>query len=156
MLDVSDTPSGMIARLDASLAKDGEDCTLRRKEGSTLVEKDVTVRAAVRGLRSNELVGSANQIVPREWWQSGVQTTVHVALRERRGHEVNEALLSTGSGSLLTWSWYAVNGNPTVSEFGVKLREAWSALTLAAPDSRAYVVSVAAREARQWLLRPSK
>jgi hypothetical protein len=51
----------MIARLDASLAKRGEDCILRRKEGYPLVEKDVELRASVRGLRSNELVGSATQ-----------------------------------------------------------------------------------------------
>jgi hypothetical protein len=61
MLDLSDTPTGMIARLDASLAKHGEDCTLRRKEGSPLVEKDVMVRASVRGVRSNEIVGTVTQ-----------------------------------------------------------------------------------------------
>lgn len=61
MVDMSDTPAGIIARLDASLARRGEDCTLRRKEGSPLVDKDVTVRASVRGLRGDELVGTATQ-----------------------------------------------------------------------------------------------
>ena len=61
MLDLSDTPASMISRLDASLARHGEDCTLRRKEGSPLVEKDVTVRASVRGVRSNEIVGTVTQ-----------------------------------------------------------------------------------------------
>jgi hypothetical protein len=50
-----------IADLDAALARTGEDCTLRRKEGSPLVEKDVTVRASVRGLRGDEIVGTATQ-----------------------------------------------------------------------------------------------
>jgi len=34
---------------------------------------------------------------------------------------------------------------PDLVQHDVKLREAWSALMLAAPDSRAYVVSVAGR-----------
>jgi hypothetical protein len=55
------TPVQAVALLDKHLAKHGEDCTLRRKEGYPLVEKDVAVRASVRGLRSNELVGSATQ-----------------------------------------------------------------------------------------------
>jgi hypothetical protein len=55
------TPAAAIASLDAQLAEHGEDCILRRKEGSPLVEKDVTVRASVRGLRGDELVGTATQ-----------------------------------------------------------------------------------------------
>jgi hypothetical protein len=54
-------PSQLIADLDAALARTGEDCALRRKEGSPLVEKDVTVRASVRGVRSNEIVGTVTQ-----------------------------------------------------------------------------------------------
>lgn len=50
-----------VADLDAALARTGEDCILRRKEGSPLVEKDVTVRASVRGVRSNEIVGTVTQ-----------------------------------------------------------------------------------------------
>ncbi|MCG8272383.1 hypothetical protein MIC97_12820 [Aquamicrobium sp. NLF2-7] len=61
MADLSDSPSGMIARLDASLAKRGEDCTLRRKDGNPPTDKDVTVRASVRGLRGDEIVGTATQ-----------------------------------------------------------------------------------------------
>ena len=49
------------ADLDAALARTGEDCILRRKEGQPLTEKDVTVRASVRGLRGDEIVGTATQ-----------------------------------------------------------------------------------------------
>jgi hypothetical protein len=55
------TPAQLITDLDAALARTGEDCTLRRKEGSPLVEKDVTVRASVRGVRSSEVVGTVTQ-----------------------------------------------------------------------------------------------
>jgi len=55
------TPASAIASLDKQLAEHGEDCILRRKEGSPLVEKDVTVRASVRGLRSDDVVGTATQ-----------------------------------------------------------------------------------------------
>lgn len=61
MLDLSDTPAGMIARLDASLARRGEDCILRRREGVPLTDKDVTVRASVRDLTAQELVGTGMQ-----------------------------------------------------------------------------------------------
>lgn len=50
-----------IADLDAALGRTGENCTLRRKEGNPLTEKDVTVRASVRGLRGAEIVGTATQ-----------------------------------------------------------------------------------------------
>jgi hypothetical protein len=55
------TPAQLIADLDAALARTGEDCVLRRKEGSPIIEKDVTVRASVRGVRSNEIVGTVTQ-----------------------------------------------------------------------------------------------
>jgi EpsI family protein len=93
----------------------------------------------------SELVNSANRIVPSDWWQKGAQTTVDVEVDERRRHAVRQTVLETATGPMLTWSWYAVDGRPTVSTYGVKLREAWSALTLDAPDSRAYVVSIAGR-----------
>lgn len=93
----------------------------------------------------SELVGGGNQIVPNDWWQSGAQATAQVVIDERRSHAVREALLTTPAGALLTWSWYAVDGRPTTSEYSVKLREAWSALMLHAPDSRAYAISVAGR-----------
>lgn len=50
-----------VVDLDAALARTGEDCILRRKEGQPLAEKDVTVRASVRGLRGDEIVGTATQ-----------------------------------------------------------------------------------------------
>jgi EpsI family protein len=102
----------------------------------------VLVVAYARQSAGNELIGSTNQIVPSDWWQSGLQATTQVAIDERRSHAVQQAVLTTEGGTMLTWSWYAVDGRPTTSEYGVKLREAWSALTLDAPDSRAYVVSV--------------
>lgn len=55
------TPASAIASLDKQLAEHGEDCVLRRKEGQPLTEKEVTVRASVRGLRGNEIVGTATQ-----------------------------------------------------------------------------------------------
>lgn len=48
----------MIARLDDALARRGEDCLLRRTDGA---DKDVTVRAGVRGVRADELVGAVTQ-----------------------------------------------------------------------------------------------
>lgn len=55
------TPAAAISMLDRHLKLHGEDCILRRKEGSPPVEKDVTVRASVRGLRGDEIVGTATQ-----------------------------------------------------------------------------------------------
>jgi hypothetical protein len=55
------TPATAIDMLDRQLSVHGEDCILRRKEGQPLVEKDVTVRASVRGLRGDEIVGTATQ-----------------------------------------------------------------------------------------------
>ena len=52
------TPAEAIAALDRDLAAVGEDCTLRRKDGTPLVEKDVTVRASIRGLHPGEIVGT--------------------------------------------------------------------------------------------------
>lgn len=131
----------------------GENIQQRGSYACDGVDVHVLIVAYARQRSGSELVGSANQIVPNEWWQSGAQTTVQVTLDERRSHAVTQALLTTGGESLLTWSWYAVNGRPTTSEYGVKLREAWSALTLAAPDSRAYVVSVAGRSSSPDALR---
>ncbi|MBN9242435.1 MAG: hypothetical protein J0I98_06545 [Mesorhizobium sp.] len=59
------TPSAAIAMLDRHLAMHGENCTLRRKEGTQLTERDVTVRASVRGLRGTEIVGTATQAFSR-------------------------------------------------------------------------------------------
>jgi hypothetical protein len=63
------TPADAIAMLDRQLADHGEDCTLRRKEGNPLAEKDVAVRAVVRGLRRDEIVGVATQA-----WLSAVMS----------------------------------------------------------------------------------
>jgi hypothetical protein len=54
-------PATAIDMLNRQLAEHGEDCILRRKEGQPLVEKDVAVRASVRGLRGDEIVGTATQ-----------------------------------------------------------------------------------------------
>jgi hypothetical protein len=58
MLDLSDTPAGMISRLDASLAKHGQDVTLR-KTNST--DGQVTVRARVRFYKPDEIAGIIQQ-----------------------------------------------------------------------------------------------
>lgn len=47
-----------IAKLDRRLRRHGEDCILRRKEGNPLADKDVTVRASVRGLKAEEISGT--------------------------------------------------------------------------------------------------
>jgi len=62
------TPAEAIASLDAQLTEHGETCILRRKEGSPLTDKDVIVRAFVRGLRADEIVGNAKQ--------SGLKVTI--------------------------------------------------------------------------------
>lgn len=54
MADLSDTPAGMIARLDAALARRGQDVILRK---TNTVTGQVTVRARVRDYRADELVG---------------------------------------------------------------------------------------------------
>jgi hypothetical protein len=58
------SPAGMIARLDASLARVGEDVVLRRYTqgpNSTRIPFAVTVRAQVRGYSPEELVGGITQ-----------------------------------------------------------------------------------------------
>jgi hypothetical protein len=62
-INLADTPAGAIARLDAALARRGENVVLRRVVGlapnSTNVDVTVraTVRAAVRSNRPGELIG---------------------------------------------------------------------------------------------------
>jgi hypothetical protein len=59
MLDMSNTPSGMIARLDDSLRRLGQDVILRT--GNTTVGQ-VTVRAHVRTVKArDELIGGIVQ-----------------------------------------------------------------------------------------------
>jgi EpsI family protein len=102
----------------------------------------VVVVAYPTQVAGSELVGSANEIVPSDWWQSGAQVTTHVALGAGRSREVWQTQLTIGTTSVLTWNWYEIDGSPTVSDMGVKLRQALSALAFRAADSRAYVVSV--------------
>jgi len=58
MIDLSDTPAGMIARLDASLARHGQDVILR--SGNTTVGQQ-PCRAFVRGYEPSELIGLIKQ-----------------------------------------------------------------------------------------------
>jgi hypothetical protein len=60
MADLSDTPSGAIARLDAALAQHGEDIILRRtvRRSGVDVVVDVACRAFVRAVSAQEIVGS--------------------------------------------------------------------------------------------------
>lgn len=78
------TPAQAIASLDRQLAVHGENCILRRKEGSPLAEKDVTVRAFVRGLRGDELVGTATQA----WSKVTISMTQILAANWPAGHIV--------------------------------------------------------------------
>jgi hypothetical protein len=78
------TPSQLIADLDAALARTGEDCTLRRRDGNPLSDKDVTVRSSARGLRSAEIVGSATQA----WSKAVISMTQILAAGWPAGHTV--------------------------------------------------------------------
>lgn len=58
----ADTPAGAIARLDASLARRGENVTLRRAVGAANQQViDVRIRTLLRGYAPNELVGDIKQ-----------------------------------------------------------------------------------------------
>lgn len=60
----SDTPSGMIARLDAALARRGETVTVRRytaPTGTPRPKTDIASRASVRAVKPEELAGEINQ-----------------------------------------------------------------------------------------------
>lgn len=54
MVDMSDTPAGWIARLDADLARRGRDIILRKSNTAT---GQITVKAKVRGYRPDEVTG---------------------------------------------------------------------------------------------------
>lgn len=98
------TPDAAIATLDRHLAAHGEDCTLRRKEGSPLVDKDVTVRASVRGVKPAEIVGSVTQAYSKavmsmtqilaEGWPAG--HTVTPGAVDPRVPRVNDFLVVKG------------------------------------------------------------
>lgn len=58
------SPAGMIARLDASLARTGQDVVLRRNTlgpSNVRIPFSVTVRAHDRGYKPEELVGGISQ-----------------------------------------------------------------------------------------------
>ena len=58
------------------------------------VDVHVLIVAYARQTQGNELVGGINQLVPSDWWQSGAQTTEHLALdevvRNRRAVDLHE------------------------------------------------------------------
>lgn len=58
MVDMSDTPAGMIARLDAAIARRGQTVTLRKT--NTAVGQ-VTVGGHVRNFKPDEIVGIIQQ-----------------------------------------------------------------------------------------------
>lgn len=58
MVDMSDTPAGMIARLDASLATRGQTVTVKKHDSATTA----TVMAHVRPAKEDEIAGLAQQI----------------------------------------------------------------------------------------------
>lgn len=61
---MQDTPEAMIARLDASLARRGEDVVLRRNTmgpGGLQIPYDATVRGHVRGYDAQELTSTIIQ-----------------------------------------------------------------------------------------------
>lgn len=61
---MQDAPAAMIARLDASLARRGEDVVLRRATlaaGNVLIPFDATVRGFVRGYEPAEITGTIIQ-----------------------------------------------------------------------------------------------
>ncbi len=78
------TPADAIDMLDRQLAENGEDCVLRRRDGNPLTDEDVTVRASVRGLRGDELVGTATQA----WSKAVITMTQILAVGWPAGHAV--------------------------------------------------------------------
>ena len=83
--DLQDSAQARIARLDACLQRRGEDCVLRRKEGSPLTEKDVNVRASIRGLKGLDVVGTATQAYSK----AIISMTQILAAGWPAGHVVN-------------------------------------------------------------------
>lgn len=63
MVDLSDTPAGMISRLDAALQRRGETISIRRYAGAggSRTATDYTCRARVIGYDAAHLVGSIKQ-----------------------------------------------------------------------------------------------
>jgi hypothetical protein len=64
MVDLTDTPAAMIARLDDALTRRGEDVTVRRytaATGNPRPKTDIATRASVRAVRPEQLVGNIDQ-----------------------------------------------------------------------------------------------
>lgn len=64
MVDYSDTPAGMISRLDAALARRGQTTTVRRytaASGNPRPKTDIASRASVRPVRAEQMVGNITQ-----------------------------------------------------------------------------------------------
>lgn len=55
-MNTDDTPAGMIARLDASLARRGQAAVLRRRIGTGNTFAEVTVRVKLQGYATTDLV----------------------------------------------------------------------------------------------------
>jgi len=55
-LNLDDTPAGMIARLDASLARRGQTASLRRRIGTGNTFAEVSVRVKLQGYATTDLV----------------------------------------------------------------------------------------------------
>jgi hypothetical protein len=63
MTDYTDTPAGMISRLDAALSRRGEDVVLSRivKRGASNVTVTVTCRARVTAVSAKKIAGTITQ-----------------------------------------------------------------------------------------------
>lgn len=69
MVDMSDTPAGMIARLDEALARRGRTVTVTRRGGAGPTVNGV--KAAVRVAKEDEIAGLAQQL----WWKVTLSPT---------------------------------------------------------------------------------
>lgn len=77
MVDLSDTPAGMIARLDDALARRGETVVLRRytaPSGDPRPKTDISAKASVRADKGEELVGTIDQT-----WSKAVVSPTGIA-----------------------------------------------------------------------------
>ncbi|MCD2183333.1 hypothetical protein [Rhizobium sp. GN54] len=63
MLQLSDTPAGSIARLDAALSRRGEDIVISRqvKRSAASVKVEVACRALVRAVSADQIAGTITQ-----------------------------------------------------------------------------------------------
>jgi exosortase A len=105
------------------------------------VEANVLVATYFTQRQGKELVTSANLLVPNDWWTKDGRTDALPTLGTGRKLPINEVVRTDEHGSLLAWYWFSVNDHPVRSAYGVKLREAGSALTMRPAVSRVYVIS---------------